>query len=256
MARVKQSKGHQSDSHNAYLDGLQLIAEHSQRELARLMPHKGERIAEEILKNVLVKILPKRFSVGTGIIINAHGSVSSQTDIVIYDNFYNSPLLSEFGSSIYPAEIVYATIEVKSVLNMKLLEDSMDAIMRLREVGKERHYKVPGFEEVDGRRQAISTKRVSTLPPRNYIFAFKQSGLGPSYDDFCAKLTKCLNEKNAHVHGVCVLDKNWFAARQAFRTPAELFGQHGNGLLTFYYYFLKAQKNYRMYEMDLEAYMK
>lgn len=101
--------------------------------MAQLMPHYGERgrIAEEIIKNVLTRILPKRFSIGTGVIFSADGQVSAQTDIVIYDNFHNSPLLSEFGTCLFPVEIVYATIEVKSVLNKKELRTSMDAIMRL-----------------------------------------------------------------------------------------------------------------------------
>ncbi|GMO11149.1 DUF6602 domain-containing protein [Bradyrhizobium ottawaense] len=259
MSDSKRTRGRQEASHNVYLDGLQLLAEHSQRHLAQLMPHNGElgRNAEEILKSILEKILPKRFSVGTGVIINARGEVSQQTDIVIYDGFYNSPLLSEFGSCVYPAEMVYATIEVKTVLKKSELDASIDAIMRLRHVGKQRHYLVPDFEETsEGKRKAISRKLVITVPPRNFIFAFKQSGLGPTYQDFCTKLTTILEAKNAHVHGVCVLDKNWFAARKAYRVPAELFGQHGNGLLTFYYYFLKAQENYLMYPMDLEVYLR
>jgi hypothetical protein len=128
--------------------------------------------------------------------------------------------------------------------------------MRLRSVGKKRHYLIRELQVVEGGQiKEVLQKRVLEVPPRNYIFAFSQSGLGRTYDDFCGKLRKCLDEKNAHVHGVCVLDQNWFAGRQAFRTPAELFGQHGNGLLTLYFYFLKVQENYHVYPMDLEAYL-
>ncbi len=104
--------------HTSYFSALQLIADQSQRLIASLMPHHGERgrIAEEIIKGVLLRTLPKRFSVGTGVIVSAAGDVSAQTDIIIYDNFHNSPLLSEFGPGVYPVEIVYATVEVKSVL--------------------------------------------------------------------------------------------------------------------------------------------
>src|ERR1700683_5132792 len=100
-------------------------------------------IAEEIIKSVLGRTLPKRFSIGTGVVISAHGEVSRQTDIVIYDNFYNSPLLSEFGSGLFPAEIVFATIEVKSVLTKNELQRSMDAIMQMRKVGSQKKYIVP-----------------------------------------------------------------------------------------------------------------
>ena len=82
-----------------YLRTFQLIANQSKRELATLMPHLGERgrIAEEIIRGVLDRTLPERFSVGTGVLISASGDTSSQTDIVIFDNFFNSPLLSQFG---------------------------------------------------------------------------------------------------------------------------------------------------------------
>jgi hypothetical protein len=82
-----------ASQHISYLDALQTLADQSKRELARLMPHHGERgrIAEEIIKSVLTRTLPKRFSIGTGVVFSAGGQISSQTDIVIYDNFYNSP---------------------------------------------------------------------------------------------------------------------------------------------------------------------
>ena len=68
--------------HISYLAALQDLAHRSQKELGRLMPHYGERgrIAEEIIKSVLEKTLPKRFSIGTGVVFSADGQVSSQTD--------------------------------------------------------------------------------------------------------------------------------------------------------------------------------
>lgn len=249
--------GDQASRHISYMTALQHLAHQSQREMARLMPHYGERgrIAEEIIKNVLIKILPKRFSVGTGVIFSADGHVSAQTDIVIYDNFNNSPLLSEFGSCVFPVETVYATVEVKSVLDKRELRKSMDAIMRLRAVGKKKHYITQGVALEDGKIKRVSIKQTISVPPRNYIVAFSQRGLGPSYESFCSNLRNCLNEDDSHVHGVCVLDRDWFAGRIAFRPNAELFGAEGDGLLNLYVSILKAQQNFGVYPMDLEAYL-
>jgi len=222
------------------------------------MPHYGERgrIAEEIIKSVLEKTLPKRFSVGTGVIFSADGQVSAQTDIVIYDSFQNSPLLSEFGACVFPVETVYATVEVKSVLTKRELRSSMDAIVRMRSVGKQRHYVVQGVLMEEGKRpKAVSLKQVQTVPPRNYIVAFSQKGLGPTYERFCANLRNCLDEDDSHVHGVCVLDADWFAGRVAFQTPAQLYGGEGNGLLSLYVSILKGQQNFNVYPMDLDAYL-
>src|ERR1043165_8264249 len=78
MARKLRGPAPVKSPHLTYMSALQDIADQSQRELARMMPHYGERgrIAEEIIKSVLVRTLPKRFSIGTGIVISAHGDVS------------------------------------------------------------------------------------------------------------------------------------------------------------------------------------
>jgi hypothetical protein len=243
--------------HISYMNGLHAIADQSRKELARLMPHHGERgrIAEDIVRGVFNKIMPKRFSIGTGVVFSAHGEVSRQTDIVIYDNFYNSPLLSEFGASIFPAEIVYATIEVKSVLTKLELRRSIDAIMQMRKVGSKKHYLVPETILEDGTLKRILAKRQEKTPPRNYIFAFAQRGLGPSYQHFCDNLRKCLDEDASHVHGVCVLDKNWFVGRVAYEVPAKLYGREGNSLLSLYASILKGQTNFAVHMMDFDAYL-
>jgi hypothetical protein len=157
-----------------------LIADQSRQQLDALMPHRGElgRITEEIIRGVLHRTLPKRFSIGTGVIINSNGDVSAQTDIVIYDHFFNSPLLSEYGACVFPVECVYATIEVKSVLSLSNLKKSIADIMLLRRVGSSKQY-IKDRSPVVGK-----------TPPRSYIVGFKQSGLGKSYDQFKSKLKK------------------------------------------------------------------
>src|ERR1044072_2920653 len=257
MGKMARKPAKQELQHISYLDGLQAIADQSRRELARLMPHRGERgrIAEDIVRSVFHKIMPKRFSIGTGVVFSAHGEVSRQTDIVIYDNFYNAPLLSEFGASIFPAEIVYATIEVKSVLNRTELRKSIEAIMQMRKVGSKKRYLVPEMIVEDGMFKRVLARRQEKTPPRKYIFAFAQSGLGPTYEHFCDNLRRCLDEDSSHVHGVCVLDKNWFAGRLANIVPAKLYGREGNGLLSLYASILKGQTNFGVHMMDLDAYL-
>jgi hypothetical protein len=247
----------EASHHTLYLSALQNLADQS-RAIAKLMPHRGERgrIAEEIVKSVLDRILPKRFSIGTGVVFSADGKTSAQTDIVIYDNFYNSPLLSEFGSCMFPVETVFATIEVKSVLNKLELRKSIDAIMQMRSIGSRRHYMVPGLVTRDGNAYLEPTRQVLSTPPRNYIVAFSQSGLGPKFEDFCLNLQNCLEQDHSHVHGVCVLNRDWFAGRLAHRPGrAELFGSNGHGLLSLYASILKAQQNFAVYPMDVDAYL-
>src|ERR1044072_6566500 len=133
MGKMARKPAKQELQHISYLDGLQAIADQSRRELARLMPHRGERgrIAEDIVRSVFHKIMPKRFSIGTCVVFSAHGEVRRQTDIFISYNFYIGPLVSELGVNIVPAEMVYAAIEVNSVLNRTELRKSIEAIMQM-----------------------------------------------------------------------------------------------------------------------------
>jgi hypothetical protein len=231
--------------HLTYLSTLKLIADQSRRELDALMPHRGElgRITEEIIKGVLERTLPKRFSIGTGIIINSDGGASAQTDIVIYDNFFNSPLLSEYGARVFPVECVYATIEVKSVLNLRTLKKGISDIMLLRRIGSKKKY------IVNQRQVVIKT------PPRSYIVAFRHSGLGKDYETFKSKLAKLLNNVDAHVHGVCVLENDWFAKRKAYVRPAVLLGSKNNSLSQLYQSILTGQENFAVFPMDVRAYL-
>jgi len=242
-----------------YFRALQLIADQSKRELATLMPHLGERgrIVEEIIRGVLQRTLPKRFSLGTGVLISASGQISSQTDIVIFDNFHNSPLLSEFGAGVYPVEIVYATIEVKSVLTKRELKSSLSAIRKIRKVGSKKHYVVPEVSITAEGKSTMAPRRVTmTVAPRSYVVAFGQRGLGKNYGAFCQTLRDCLDEHNDHVHGVAVLENDWFAGRIANCNPAKLFGEKGNALLSLYSSIIKGQQNFAVYPLDLDVYLK
>jgi len=243
--------------HLSYVSSLRLLADESQRQLAALMPHCGEggRIAEEIIKSALERLLPRRFSVGNGVIVSSKGQVSGQVDLVIYDNVFNSPIPSAFGPSVFPVESVYATIEVKATLTPKELDASLSGIRTLREIGSRKHVVISRYEEVGGSKRVVSEKRISTVPPRSYVVAFRQRGLGRSFDDFVSALAGGLRQIDTQVHGVCVLSTDWFAARKPMTAPAVVVGQEGDALLHLYLSILRGQQNFAVYPMDVEAYL-
>jgi hypothetical protein len=125
--------------------------------------------------------------------------------------------------------------------------------MRLRSVGEKRHYVTQGIVIENGKAKDTGLRLIDTVPPRSYIVAFSQKGLGPTYEHFAAKLRKCLDEDDSHVHGVCVLDPDWFAGRLPDKRPAQLFGKKGNGLLSLYASILLGQQNFSVHPMDLFA---
>lgn len=83
------------------------------------IPHPGEKggLRERRVTEFLLKYLPRRYALGTGHIIDRHGKISNQTDIVIYDALNGLSLPCDKDYSLFPCECVYATIEVKTELN-------------------------------------------------------------------------------------------------------------------------------------------
>jgi hypothetical protein len=82
------------------------------------LPHHGERggIRERRVAAFLRSILPRRYGIGTGHIIDSKGKTSGQVDIVIYDALNGVHFPIDEYYSLFPCESVYAAIEVKSTL--------------------------------------------------------------------------------------------------------------------------------------------
>jgi hypothetical protein len=83
------------------------------------LPHQGEKggIRERRVKDSLRTILPAKYGMGSGHIIDSQGQTSLQSDIVIYDAYEGLALPVDDYYSLFPCECVYAVIEVKSELN-------------------------------------------------------------------------------------------------------------------------------------------
>lgn len=92
----------------------------SELSLSKSIAHSGEsgRAREKIIINFLKKILPSKYKVDTGFVIDAVGGISKQIDVVIYRDNYHSVL--EIGEVKYfMVESVVAVIEVKATIKDK-----------------------------------------------------------------------------------------------------------------------------------------
>ena len=87
--------------------------------LNKLIGHRGEvgRANENSLINLLTKFLPRKYSFGSGVIIDKEGNRSKQIDIIIYDSHFHPELFSQAATSLYPVDVVYMAIEVKTTAN-------------------------------------------------------------------------------------------------------------------------------------------
>lgn len=117
--------------YNGIAQRLQLEIDH----LNKLITHKGERglANEKSLSNLLVKFLPKRYSIGTGIIIDKHGNSSKQVDIIIYDSDFHPELFSQgAAASLYPVDVVYMTIEIKTTMTKDSMNDAIENVVSVK----------------------------------------------------------------------------------------------------------------------------
>lgn len=105
---------------------------------SQMIKHKATKgsLREFSLLQVLQKYLPNKYSFTSGEIYDFEGNVSNQQDIIIYDAYYllNIPLSDDL-SQIYK-DAVYGTIEVKSLLNTKSLNESLTNISSVKMMKK------------------------------------------------------------------------------------------------------------------------
>ena len=88
---------------------------------------KGEH-REEIIRKYMRQLLPQKFTVGSGIVVDVNGVQSKQQDFFIYDSF-NSPVFLDMETAcVIPVESVFATVEIKSELTKKTLRDAIENI--------------------------------------------------------------------------------------------------------------------------------
>lgn len=135
-----------------------------------LFDHQGVKGEgnESVLRELLTKFIPKRYGVGTGIVIDRHGNPSRQCDIVIYDTFLYPSLLSLTAVHLFPVDIVYATIEIKTTLNSKTTQEALENVASVRRLD---YLKMDfGDQWMSGNTQVVGIHK--TTPPVGFVFAY------------------------------------------------------------------------------------
>ena len=84
------------------------------------------QFAEDLLRDLLEKLLPKKVSISQGFILGKE-LCSHQCDILIYDSHNFAPLFKTNSLVVLPAKSVFAVIEVKTSIGkrqfLKTLKD-------------------------------------------------------------------------------------------------------------------------------------
>ncbi len=244
MHRTKESPGIK-----VYYDTLTKIFRLQSGIMTAALTHSGERGRndEQYLRDFLKKILPNRFSIGTGFVVSSDLSTppSGQNDIVISDQYWNPSLYNELAAEVYPVETVYATVEVKGVLEKarkgRKKATDIDAafanIAKIRKLAKHKKYVEYTAHPKNCDRQEKKVIEPNyykmVLPPMAYIFAYAKKGWR-TLNDFRLDLEEHLGRHtDAHLHGIVVLEKNWFAFQESYNSPVSVQAFEGNVLIRF-----------------------
>jgi hypothetical protein len=92
---------------------------------SKLVGHQGEkgRANELAFANLLGALLPRRFGIGTGMVIDHKDGQSSQMDIVVFEQSDQPTLLAQTTQLLHPVETVHGCVEVKTTLATDDLKD-------------------------------------------------------------------------------------------------------------------------------------
>ena len=110
-----------------------------------VVPHNQLRggEAEALVRGFLNDHLPKRFSAGSGYIIDRGDRISKQTDVIVYDAFNCPVYRASDTAGIFPSDNVAAVVEVKSVLDKARLREAHENIVAAKKLGKTREIDAP-----------------------------------------------------------------------------------------------------------------
>jgi hypothetical protein len=226
-------------------------------ELARsLLKHHGEkgRVVESVVKSALRAVLPRRYNLGTGFVITASGHSTSQLDLVIYDEFYNSPILLDGGVGIFPIECVYGTVEVKSCLNGEAIKQIASTVGQIRQFAKEKTYVRYRVREDEPGKPTVEEAHVpDQLSPRAYAFALRSSYRGVAA--LSAALAEQTQAESAHVHGLAVVEHDWFISQLAYTTPHAFEVKTGQAFAAFTIGVLRGIQSINMQPAAIERYV-
>ena len=152
-----------------------------------VVPHnalKGHE-AEQIVRKFLDAHIPRRFAVGAGFILDSAGTISPQTDVIIYDAFNCPVYRASDDASIFPSNNVVAVVEVKSALDGKELKDGWAKVSAIKSLVKAKPPGGPVVSQTGGFLFAFDSKLSLATLSEQYATLLRADGIGHHIDAIC-----------------------------------------------------------------------
>lgn len=169
---------------------------------------KGEG-NETALRDLVTRFIPARYSVGTGVVIDRHGTTSRQCDVIVYDRVHYPSLLSLRTVHLFPVDLVYATVEVKTTLTSSSASDALTNIASVRALEfvpdqymlLESRVATPEFSNGPHIAGIVHTP----TPPMGVVFAYNCEAKG--FETFKSWFDPCGKEPTLYPTLVATLDQ-------------------------------------------------
>lgn len=97
-------------------------------QMNQLIDHQGAKGTENELSlaRLVENLVPTRFGVGSGLLVDAKGRSSKQMDLVVYERGTQPGIFAQTNEVLFPVENVRLCIEVKTRLTQAALEDGRE----------------------------------------------------------------------------------------------------------------------------------
>jgi len=157
---------------DTYYDGIAKQIKPEFEFINNCIEHQGEKgtANEHILRNLIIKFLPKRFGIGSGIIIDQDGKQANQSDLIIYDTYFYPMILGLTSTHLFPVDIVYAAIEIKTTLDSKAANTSIENIQSIKMLN---YIKEPFPYHGSSQNAALSIEYRTPTPPIGCVFGYR-----------------------------------------------------------------------------------
>ncbi len=272
LCRFESGRGHQrhiSPEHRSphgasmsqvfdYASTLKSVAAQQIDQIKLLIEHPGEkgRSFEHVVRGMLRPLLPRRYAIGTGFLVASDGSLSKQTDIVVYDELMNTPVWLAGEVGVFPIECVYAAIEVKSWIDNGAIEEAAKAIGQMRALKEQKWYRVPvvTFDDEGNATKSELVSAPSPIAPRSYLFCF-DAKQGSSLESITQAVEDLSRQHNALFHGVHVLKPDWLVRQVTVNNKIKTKSSAQDSWILFARYLLKDLSAFSMFPADMERYL-
>jgi hypothetical protein len=166
---------------------------------------------EEIIREELAHLLPRRYAVRAGVVLDRDGRTAGDCDVVIFNDIW-FPSLKEGATSssrrsYYPVEGTYAVLEIKQTLNFRTLDEAMRKLVQCHRLNRPR----TPYNRLTENRDQSSCDHATTNPLFSAIVA---SGLDTNIDmDEIVERFYFINTKLKRfetIRSLCVLGQGAF----------------------------------------------